>query len=73
MSERLVKLVAAADEVEAVRMRRTLLAVGIPSMVKNVDALSTAQMLPPPPFSLWLYVREDDAAAAAETLGLEPG
>ena len=71
MSDRLVKLVAAADEVEAERMRRALLAAGILAMVKNSDTLSVLHLLPPAPFSLWLYVREGDVGTAADVLGLE--
>lgn len=73
MSERLVKVVAAFNEPEAERMRRELLVAGIPSVVRNSDALSTMQMTPPPPFSLALYVREGDLSEALDALGLTEG
>ncbi|HWO94398.1 MAG TPA: DUF2007 domain-containing protein [Dehalococcoidia bacterium] len=69
----LVRLVAAADEVEAERMRRALLAAGIRSVVRNVDPLSVMHRLPPPPFSLVLFVREDELEEARTLLGLEEG
>ena len=71
MADPVIKLVAAIDEVEAEWMRRTLLAAGIPSVVRNSDALSVIQAMTPPPFSLWLCVRSSHAQAAAEALGLE--
>lgn len=71
MSDRLVKLVAAFNEAEAERMRRELLVAGIPAMVRNTDTLSTIQMSPPPPFSLWLYVREEELPEALDVLGIQ--
>ncbi len=69
----LVKLVAAADEVEAQRMRWQLLAAGIHSMVRNADPLSTLHMMAPPSYSLWLYVRADDLQLATEALSADGG
>ena len=73
MSDRLIKLAAAADEVEAERMQRTLLAAGILSARRNTDALSVTWMLPAPPFSICILVRESEAGLAEQVLGLEPG
>ena len=73
MADDIVKLTAVPDEVQGQRLQQELLEAGIPSLLRSSDMLSVAYLLPPPPFSLWLYVRSGDVERAREVLGGEEG
>ncbi|MFN8558044.1 MAG: DUF2007 domain-containing protein [Dehalococcoidia bacterium] len=69
--ERLVRAAVAENPATADMVRDTLRAAGIPSMLKNVDALSVSWGGQAPPWALEVWVLEGDADLAAALLGGE--
>jgi hypothetical protein len=67
---RLVRVAVVGDPVSAKVLRDALGRAGIPSMVKNVDALTAFSA--GGVMSLEIYVLEADAQAAAEIVEAEP-
>jgi hypothetical protein len=69
--ERLIKLGTARDEIELALWRDILAQDGIPTLVKNVDALASTYYVSALPYSLEVYVRASDEVRARWLLGLQ--